>query len=130
MMRRSLPSILLVFLAVTPAAAQIGVSPPVVEIDLNEPARTRTVRLFNYGNSPVEVQVRVHNWELDEVNRVRILPPTEQSLDQWLVINPLHFTIQPGCPPPEAFPARGTAAPNSPSGYWGYSLRGPWVSRC
>jgi hypothetical protein len=94
--RRFLPWILLACLAVTPAVAQIGVSPPVVEIDLDEPAKTRTIRLFNFGNRPTEVQVRVNNWRLDEANKVQLVPPTEQSLDQWIVINPLRFTVQPG----------------------------------
>src|SRR3954466_7013264 len=34
---------------------------------------------------------------------------------------PLHFRIQPGWPPPDALPARGTASPNSLSGNCGYS---------
>ena len=39
------------------------------------------------------------------------------------VSQPLHLRIHPGCPPPEAFPARGTASPNVPLGYCGYSSR-------
>src|ERR1700691_3951722 len=37
------------------------------------------------------------------------------------VSQPLHLTIVPGWPPPDALAARGTAAPNLPFGYWGYS---------
>ena len=46
------------------------------------------------------------------------------------VSHPLHLTIQPGWPPPEALPARGVAAPKVPWGYCGYSFKGPCVSRC
>src|SRR5271168_5548933 len=38
------------------------------------------------------------------------------------VSQPLHLTMVPGCPPPEALAARGTALPNLPLGYCGYSF--------
>src|SRR6202021_2122351 len=38
------------------------------------------------------------------------------------VSQPLHLTMVPGCPPPDALAARGTAAPNLPFGYCGYSF--------
>ena len=37
------------------------------------------------------------------------------------VSQPLHLRIQPGWPPPDALPARGTASTNLPFGYCGYS---------
>ena len=39
------------------------------------------------------------------------------------VSQPLHLRIHPGCPPPPAFPPRGTASVNFPFGYCGYSSR-------
>src|SRR5882672_3239587 len=38
------------------------------------------------------------------------------------VSQPLHLRMVPGCPPPDALAARGTAAPNLPLGYCGYSF--------
>src|ERR1700722_7177539 len=38
------------------------------------------------------------------------------------VSQPLHFTMVPGWPPPEALAARGCALPNLPFGYCGYSF--------
>ncbi len=75
--------------------AQIGVSPPKFELPIGKVPTTESLRVFNYGDRKVEVSVTVHNWDLDEKNEVRILPPTEQSLDQWMVINPLRFSIEP-----------------------------------
>jgi hypothetical protein len=43
----------------------------------------------------VRVEVSVSNWDLDEQNQVRILAPTEQSLDQWMITNPTQFTVPP-----------------------------------
>jgi hypothetical protein len=76
--------------------AQIAVSPPRIELELaGRPVREH-FRLSNLGNEPVDVQVSVANWDLDEQNQVRLLPPTEQSLDQWMIMNPTRFTVMPG----------------------------------
>jgi len=75
--------------------AQIAVSPSRFELSIGSQATTESLSLFNYGDDPVEIRVSVANWDLDENNSVRILRPTEQSLDQWLVINPLRFSIPP-----------------------------------
>ena len=43
---------------------------------------------------------------------------------------PLPRTYQPGWPPPESLPERGTALPNgTPSAYCRYSVSGPWPRR-
>ncbi len=88
--------VILFWIAVTSASAQIGVSPSRFELDVGATPTTETIRLFNFGDQPAEVQVSVHNFDLDESNEVRVLPPDEQSLDRWLVINPLRFTVPPG----------------------------------
>ncbi|MDT9547488.1 MAG: molecular chaperone [Chlorobium phaeovibrioides] len=38
----------------------------------------------------------VYNWTLDEQNELKIIPPTPQSIDQWMIINPVAFTIESG----------------------------------
>ncbi len=86
----------LLWVAGTSVSAQIGVSPSRFELDMGATPTTETIRLFNFGDEPADVRVSVHNFDLDETNDVRILPPDEQSLDRWLVINPLHFTVPPG----------------------------------
>lgn len=88
--------VLLLLAAAAPGAAQIGVSPPRFEIPVDGRMSTHALRVLNLGKRPTEVSLSVANWDLDEENEVRILPPTEQSLDQWLVVNPLRFSIPPG----------------------------------
>lgn len=79
------------------APAQIAVSPSRVELTLDGGAgATEAVRVFNLGKEPVEVRVSVATWELDEANQVRLVEPDEQSLETWMVINPLRFTLPPG----------------------------------
>lgn len=84
---------LIIMVVASPAAAQLGLSPSRFDIELGPKPTTEAVRVFNFGKEPVDIQVSVVTWDLDEANQVRVLPPDEQSLDQWLVINPLRFSI-------------------------------------
>lgn len=77
-------------------AAQVAVSPPRVEVDLDAGRSTEAVHIINLSDKETRISVSVAHWDLDENNKVRDIPPTEQSLDQWIVINPLEFTIPPG----------------------------------
>ena len=74
----------------------IGVSPPRFELEIDDGPMHRAMRVYNFGSDPAEIRVSVHNWTLDPNNQVELLPPDEQSLDQWLVINPIAFTVPPG----------------------------------
>lgn len=81
-----------------PAGAQppkLGVSPPKFEVEITDQPKTHSFRLFNYDDDPVSAELTVHNWDLDEEGKTRLLPPTEDSLDQWIVINPVRLTIPP-----------------------------------
>ena len=81
------------------AAAQtatIGISPLRIEMALGERPAAEAIQIMNLGAAPIELAVSVSNWILDETNQVRVIEPTEQSLDQWIVISPLRFTVPPG----------------------------------
>lgn len=73
--------------------AQVAVSPSRVELQIGTKPTTESLTLFNYGDRPVQIGVSVANWDLDEQNNVRVIGPNEQSLDQWLVVNPLRFSV-------------------------------------
>jgi hypothetical protein len=81
--------------AATPPA-QIAVSPSKFELKIGARSTTQSVTLMNLGDQPVDIDVAVANWDLDEANQVQLLEPDEQSLDQWMVINPLRFTVPGG----------------------------------
>ncbi len=62
------------------------------------------------------------------LNLCRVKLRDQQRLERT---HTLHFRIEPGWPPPDALPARGTASPNVPSGYCGNSCSVPVrSSRC
>lgn len=79
-----------------PPPGQIGVAPSMLEVNVGSKPVSESLRLFNLKNTTTKVKVEVYNWTLDENNEVKLLPPDEQSLDQWMLVNPLSFTLEPG----------------------------------
>ena len=92
--------------------AQIAVSPSRFEIEIGPSPTTEALRVFNFSDRPVDVQASVAHWELDRNSRVVIVEPTEQSLDQWIVMNPLRFTIPAGGSQTMRFSIRPKTAPD------------------
>lgn len=76
--------------------AQIAVSPSRIELEIGKKSANSSVKLFNLGDKSVTVHTSVQHWDLDEANTIRVIEPTPQSLDQWMVINPVDFTIPAG----------------------------------
>ncbi|MCS7181511.1 MAG: fimbria/pilus periplasmic chaperone [Thermoanaerobaculum sp.] len=76
-------------------AGGIAVSPPRFDILLTGPTAAESLRVVNLGETPLHLKVSVAHFGLDEENRLVSLPPTEQSADQWMVITPLEFVVEP-----------------------------------
>jgi len=74
---------------------QVAISPPRFELEIGPRPSTEAIRVSNLGDEAIEIEVTVANWDLDESNSVRVVEPTEQSLDQWMIINPLKFSVPP-----------------------------------
>jgi len=75
------------------SALEIAVSPARFELNLDEKRKTQTLEIVNSSDDPVEIGIDMANFDLDENNQLRVLPPTEQSLDQWIAINPTRVKI-------------------------------------
>lgn len=71
---------------------KLAISPSRIEISPEKKA-TESITVLNLGSKPMEVEVNVQNWDFDNNNNYRALPPNEQSLDQWLIINPVRLKI-------------------------------------
>jgi fimbrial chaperone protein len=82
--------------AFTPADAQVAYNPQLYDIPLDHPGATYAFRLSNLGKEDKQVKVTVANWEMDDTNEVRVIPGSEQSLDQWIVVNPVEFVLKAG----------------------------------
>lgn len=92
---------------------QVGLSPGVFEnIRIGTKPVNKTIRFYNFKDKPVSVHVDVHNWTLDKNNKIKLLPPNPQSLDQWMTINPLNFTVPPRQSRPIRFSIRPRVQPS------------------
>lgn len=80
----------------TVANAQVGLSPQILDISLDGPAGSHSFRLFNYTKEDKAVKVSTANWTMDADGKVSTIATTEQSLDGWLVINPVEFVVKAG----------------------------------
>jgi len=78
------------------SAISIGVSPPRLEVEISGDSTNESLRVLNMGTEPVAIDVTVHGWVLDAANKLQLVEPDEQSLDQWMIVNPLSFTLEPG----------------------------------
>ncbi|MFN3414401.1 MAG: molecular chaperone, partial [Thermoanaerobaculum sp.] len=77
-------------------AGALAVSPPRLDITLVGSQAAEAVKVVNLDAAPIHLKVSVAHWRLDEHNRLELIPPTPQSADQWLLITPLEFVVEPG----------------------------------
>ena len=78
------------------AAAQVAVSPQMLDLDAQQAAATNAFRIYNETNETKRVRVSLSSWDKDEGNRVRDLAPGPLGLERWTVISPLDFELAPG----------------------------------
>ncbi|MCC5639628.1 fimbria/pilus periplasmic chaperone [Nostoc sp. CHAB 5844] len=78
-------------------AIAIGVSPPRFELKLDDKKpKTQVFRVVNVDNQPATFRVYIQDWILNEKNEIQPVKSTEQSLDNWITVNPVSFTLPPG----------------------------------
>ncbi len=82
--------------ATVPARTQIGISPQLFEVSLGQTRATHAYRLHNLGQRDVRVRVRAIHWTLDEEGAMVELPTSDDSIDRWLVVNPLQLDLPAG----------------------------------
>ncbi|MBD2495534.1 molecular chaperone [Nostoc sp. FACHB-280] len=78
-------------------AIAIGVSPPRFELKLDDSKpKTQVFRVVNIDNQPATFRIYIEGWTLNERNEIQPVKSTEQSLDNWIIVNPVTFTLPPG----------------------------------
>lgn len=90
---------------------QVAISPPRFELEVGAKPTPASFRVINLGENPLEIRVSVTTWELDEQNQVVDVEPTEQSLDRWMIVNPLRFVVEGGESQNVRFSIRPRVAP-------------------
>lgn len=76
--------------------AQIAVAPVRATVDISGGRADGSIRLFNLGKNPVNVKTRINNWEMDRDNNVIVVEPGIDSMSNWIIVNPVNFSIKPG----------------------------------
>lgn len=94
-------------------APSLAVSQSRLEIELgaDQSQAFESVAVMNVGSESQAILVSMSNWDLDENNLFRAQPPSPQSLDQWMVVNPLRFVLEPGASQTIRFAVRPRVAP-------------------
>ena len=77
-----------------PPPAQVGISPSRFEITYDGKSKTHAITFINYSNRNISARLSLANWTLDNQKIIEIAP-TPQSLDQWMLITPINFTVPP-----------------------------------
>jgi hypothetical protein len=77
-------------------AINIGVTPPRLYVDINSgKTHTQSIRILNLDSEPIQLKAYVQSWTINEENKLQVIPPNEQSLEQWMIYTPSKFTIPP-----------------------------------
>jgi P pilus assembly chaperone PapD len=71
----------------------LGVSPPRIEVEMNNKGRSQTINIVNFASKPVEMRAFVRTWTMNENNELEDIQSSDQSLDQWIAFTPSRFTI-------------------------------------
>lgn len=74
---------------------QFGVQPSTFMLDIGDKPVNESLTVFSMKKRPISMRVEVYAWTLDDQGALKLVPSSPKTLDQWLVINPLRFTISP-----------------------------------
>ncbi len=93
-------------------AIHIGVSPPEIEVKIEDKSRSKTIKIGNFDKKPVKMRAFVRSWTLNKNGKFKLVKSTEQTLDNWIVFTPSQFTIPPGGSQTIRFAIRPKVQPN------------------
>jgi P pilus assembly chaperone PapD len=74
---------------------QFGVQPSTFMLDITDKPLNESLTVFSMKKRPITMRVEVYAWTLDDQGQLKLVTSSPKTLDQWMVINPLRFTIPP-----------------------------------
>ncbi len=102
-LNRLAPSLLGSILAVSAGAQETAAPPPSIAVapnrivlELGAKPATESATIVNLGNRSVNIDTSLVNWDLDDRNEFRELPPEAGSLPAAIIMNPVRFSIPEG----------------------------------
>lgn len=91
--------------------AQFSVIPSLFELEVGDAPVNDHLTVTNLKKRPVTMRVELYAWTLDERHEIKLVPSSSSTLDQWMVVNPLRFTMQPGAQQAVRFSVRPRLKP-------------------
>jgi len=77
-----------------PPPAQLGISPPRIEMDLEGRVNNESITIYNYSEKSKTIDLELIN--LSAIPNGKTISPGPQTLSRWTLFNPKRFTIAPG----------------------------------
>lgn len=81
---------------ISPAQAQLGLSPSHFDLSEAEAKRTQSFRVTNFGSEPVHIRTELVPFDIDAQGEVAEVATNERSLERHLAISPIEFDIPAG----------------------------------
>lgn len=80
--------------AAEPPPAQLGISPPRIDIALDRPVNNQSITIYNYSDKPKTIDLELLN--VSAIPGGQTIAPGPQTLSRWTLFNPKRFTVEPG----------------------------------
>jgi len=77
-----------------PPPAQLGISPPRLEMTLEGAIKNESLTIHNYSDKPKTIDLELLN--VSTIPGGKTIAPGPQSLSRWTLFNPRRFTVEPG----------------------------------
>lgn len=75
---------------------QFGIYPAMFEVEIGSDSVEKSLIITNLKKKPVSMRVELYSWTYNEHFQIKLVPSSPKTLDQWMVVNPVRFTIEPG----------------------------------
>ncbi len=76
--------------------AQFSIFPMMFEVEVGPSPVNESIAVTNHKKRPTTFRVELYTWTLDDHHELKLIRSTPQTLDQWIVVNPVRFTMPPG----------------------------------
>ncbi|MGB0865376.1 MAG: hypothetical protein ACPGSC_02645 [Granulosicoccaceae bacterium] len=80
--------------AAEPPPAQLGISPPRIDLELDRPVKNQSITIYNYSDKAKTIDLELIN--VSSIPGGKTIAPGPQTLSRWTLFNPKRFTVEPG----------------------------------
>lgn len=74
---------------------QFGIQPSMFMLEIGDKPLNENLTVLSLKKRPVTMRVELYAWTIDERGEIKLVPSSPKTLDQWMIVNPMRFTIPP-----------------------------------